>query len=226
MNTVLSILVILTSASEMSPQEPTGIWLEEFAVPYLAFKQQGLDVTIVSIKGGKAPIDPRSDPSAEDKEAWADAIAVLDNTALLSSVDAADYDAVFIPGGHGTMFDLPKSDDLTQLLNSFAQQDKVIAAVCHGPAGLVNVTTADGAPLVAGKKVTGFTNEEEAATGLAEKMPFLLESRLRELGANFIGQENWSDNVVVDGNLITGQMKSIFLLYYCIRYPFPFFRVR
>lgn len=205
MNAIHSILIIVTSFSEIAPGEPTGLWLEEFAVPYMEFKQQGFDVSVASIKGGKAPVDPRSNPSPEQKEAWGAAINALNDTLPVASIDTGKFDAVFIPGGHGTMFDLPASEDLHQLLRGFAERDKVIAAMCHGPASLVGVTLADGTPLVAGKTITSFTNEEESAAGFTDKMPFLLETRLKELGAHFVEQPNWSDHVQVDGKLITGQ---------------------
>jgi len=205
MNTMHTILIIVTSFSEMSPQEPTGIWLEEFAIPYMEFKQNGFNVEVASITGGKAPIDPRSAPSSEQLDTWQEAVSALDTTIPITSLNAQDYDAVFMPGGHGTMFDFPKSKELHNLLGKFAAQDKVIAAVCHGPASLLGVSLSDGRPLVSGKRVTSFTNAEENAAGLTKKMPFLLESRLRELGATFIEQPNWSDHVEIDGNLITGQ---------------------
>jgi putative intracellular protease/amidase len=128
----------------------------------------------------------------------------LKETQPLSSVNVANYDAVFFPGGHGTMYDLP-SPEVAQIVNQFADAQKVVAAVCHGPAALVEAKRSDGTPLVQGRKVTGFTNAEEQAVQLDQLMPFLLESRLRELGGEFVVASNWSDNVVVDGNLITGQ---------------------
>lgn len=205
MNTPKSILMIVTSSNEIAPGEPTGLWLEEFAVPYMEFKSQGFKVCVTSLYGGNAPIDPRSDPSPEQKEAWSEAIEALNDTVPVASINPSNFDAVFIPGGHGTMFDFPNSEDLHNALRGFAKQDKVIAAMCHGPASLLGVTLEDGTPLVAGKTVTSFTNKEEVEAGFAEKMPFLLESRLRELGANFVEQPNWTNHVQVDGNLITGQ---------------------
>lgn len=205
MNGIKQVLIIVTSASELSSGEATGVWLEEFAVPYLAFAGQGFNVSVASIQGGRAPIDPRSEPSSEVRIAWKPAIETLENTASLGSLDPADFDAVFLPGGHGTMIDFPESGELQSLLRGFAERDKVIAAVCHGPASLVNVTMTDGTPLVAGRVLTGFTNQEESAAGLSDSMPFLLESRLRDQGAQFIAKPEWSDHVEVDGRLITGQ---------------------
>lgn len=205
MNTVQSILMIVTSFGEIEPGEPTGLWLEELAVPYMEFRSKGFKISVASIQGGKAPIDPRSKPNPEQEEAWAEAIQALESTVSVESIEPSNFDAVFIPGGHGTMFDFPSSDDLHKALRAFAEQDKVIATMCHGPASLVGVTLADGTPLVAGKTVTSFTNEEESAAGFKEKMPFLLEDRLRALGAKFVEEPNWSNHVQVDGNLITGQ---------------------
>ena len=205
MNTVQSILMIVTSFGEIAPGEPTGLWLEELAVPYMEFRSKGFKISVASIQGGKAPIDPRSNPNPEQKEAWAEAIEALDNTVPVASIEPTNFDAVFIPGGHGTMFDFPGSEDLHKALRAFAEQDKVIATMCHGPASLVGVTLGNGTPLVAGKTVTSFTNEEETEAGFKEKMPFLLEDRLRALGANFVEEPNWSNHVQVDGNLITGQ---------------------
>ncbi len=205
MTTIHSILIIVTSFGEITPGEQTGVWLEEFAVPYVEFINRGYKVTIASIKGGKAPIDPRSKPTDEQEELWADAIKALENTSPLSSIKSSDFSAVLMPGGHGTMYDFPQSKTLGELLSKFAQQEKIIASMCHGPASLVNVKLSDGSHLVSGKTLTSFTNEEESAAGFIEKIPFLLESRLRELGAKFIVQPNWSDHVEIDGKLITGQ---------------------
>ncbi|MEE9320367.1 MAG: type 1 glutamine amidotransferase domain-containing protein [Granulosicoccus sp.] len=205
MQTSRSILIVVTSFGEIAPGELTGLWLEEFAVPYIEFRREGFQVCVASVQGGKAPVDPRSNPAPEKTKAWAEAIKSLQKTVPVASIEPADFAAVFIPGGHGTMFDFPDSVDLNRVLKGFVEQGKVIAAMCHGPASLVGVMFEDGTSLVAGRTVTGFTNEEESAAGLADKMPFLLESRLRELGANFVGKPNWSDHVQVDGNLITGQ---------------------
>jgi putative intracellular protease/amidase len=205
MNTHQSILIVVTGTNKTTAGEATGLWLEEFAVPYLEFKRQGYHVVVATIKGGAAPVDPRSLPNVGQQDTWREAIEALAKTVSLASVKTEDFAAVFVPGGHGTMFDFPQSDDLHRILRDFSEQNKVIAAMCHGPASLVGVTLADGMPLVAGKTVTSFTNEEETAAGFTEKMPFLLESRLRELGATFVGKPNWSDHVQVDDKLITGQ---------------------
>lgn len=199
-----NILIIVTNHDQIDAEHPTGLWLEEFAVPYQLFREKGYLVTVASLKGGQTPIDPRSLPDAEQSEAHTEALQALKETQPLSRVNLQNYDAVFFPGGHGTMYDLP-SPEIGQIVNHFADAKKVVAAVCHGPAALVEAKHSDGTPLVQGRKLTGFTNTEEQAVELDKMMPFLLESRLRELGAEFVGASNWSDNVVVDGNLITGQ---------------------
>ncbi|WP_297162635.1 type 1 glutamine amidotransferase domain-containing protein [Thermogemmatispora sp.] len=199
------ILMVVTGHDRIDDEHRTGIWFEEFAVPYQAFKEQGWQITVASPRGGSVPVDPRSEPKDEEAQKYAEARAQLHNTRPLAGLNAADYDAIFLPGGHGVMFDLAEDTTLHRLLADFERQGKIIAAVCHGPAGLVGARRDDGQPLVAGKTITAFTDEEERATGLDKFMPFLLETRLRELGANFVARPNWSDHVERDGRLITGQ---------------------
>ncbi|QBD81032.1 type 1 glutamine amidotransferase domain-containing protein [Ktedonosporobacter rubrisoli] len=201
------ILIVVTSHNRIDATRPTGLWFEEFATPYQQFVAQGFEINVASPRGGSVPIDPRSQPQPTEvaQKATAQALQALEKTQALSEVKASDFDAIFLPGGHGTMFDLPQNSALQQLLSDFARADKVIAAVCHGPAGLVGARLDDGTPLVAGKTLTAFTNEEEQAAELDQVMPFLLESRLRELGGNFVVKSNWTDHVERDGKLITGQ---------------------
>ncbi len=205
MSTAKAILFIITSFSDMGTGDHTGLWLEEFAIPYMEFSKRGYKITVASIKGGRVPIDPRSAPAPAQSQEWHDALSALERTVLASSVDASQFDAVFVPGGHGTMFDLPNNPDTGKLLARFASADKVVASVCHGPAIFVGAKLDDGTYFVAGKKMTGFTNQEEGAARLQSKMPFLLETRLREQGASFVAQPNWADHVEIDGKLITGQ---------------------
>jgi len=202
-----SILIVVTSHNRIDDQhETTGLWFEEFAVPYRMFTSKGYTITVASPLGGEAPIDFRSlegyNPCPENEQARA---TLRDTLQLDASFSAADYDAVFFPGGHGTMFDLPDNPEIQRLIGEFASQDKVIAAVCHGSACLVGAMLADGTALVKGRKLTAFTNSEEKAVALDTAMPFLLESRLRELGAEFVPAGDWSDNIVIDGKLVTGQ---------------------
>jgi len=199
------ILILVTSADRLPNGRPTGVWLEEFAVPYNLLVEAGYDVTVVSPRGGKVPVDPHSLDDAAKTRQWARATAELERSLPLSEVKADGFDAVFLPGGHGTMVDFPDDGELKALLGAFAAKAKVVAAVCHGPAGLVGVKNADGSPLVAGKTVTSFTDAEEDVAGLVAAVPFLLESKLREEGANFVTGPNWGDHVEVDGLLVTGQ---------------------
>lgn len=210
---VAKILFVLTShASLGTTGKPTGVWFEELAAPYWEFIDAGAEVHLASIRGGEVPVDPRSvgepgrnagpvDRFLADKTA----MAVLHATAPVAGVSADAYDAIFLPGGHGTMWDLPESRELADLLSRAWALGKVVSAVCHGPAGLVGATAGDGAPLVKGRRVAAFTDAEEAAAGLTEAVPFLLEARLRELGAEVVTAANFQPNAIRDGNLVTGQ---------------------
>lgn len=206
------ILIIATSAGKMDNGEPTGVWLEELTTPYYAFLDQGADVTLTSISGGAIPIDSRSvapegenDASVERYLKDTPTIDLVQNTKSFTEYDLKDFDAVFLPGGHGTMFDYPESASLAEVVETFAKEGKVVSAVCHGPAGLVSAKSADGEPLVKGRKVAGFTDSEEHAVGLQDAVPFLLETRLRELGADYQSIDDFQPFAVRDGNLVTGQ---------------------
>ncbi|SEU22974.1 type 1 glutamine amidotransferase domain-containing protein [Paenibacillus sp. NFR01] len=199
-----NILIVVTSASEIHSGKKTGLWLTEFAEPYVEFSKAGYAVTVASPLGGRTPIDPGSLNDELSPELLATQ-AHLENTVPLNEVTGKDYDAILLPGGHGTMFDFPDNAKLQELLRTFFEAGKIVAAVCHGPAGLVNAKLSDGRYLVEGKRITAFTDSEEHAAGLAASMPFLLESKLREAGPVFIAHPDWSDHVEIDGNLITGQ---------------------
>jgi len=198
------ILMVVTSHDEIQEGHKTGIWLSEFAEPYEIFRENGVQVVVASIKGGKAPIDPRS-LDENNRAKWQDAIRELEQTLPLSDVSAEGFDALFLPGGHGTMFDFPDNEVLKTRVREFFESNRVVAAVCHGPSGLVNVKLSSGEYLVKGKRVTSFTNEEEREVQLDSVMPFLLEDRLRENGALFEAAPKWTDHVTVDGKLVTGQ---------------------
>jgi putative intracellular protease/amidase len=207
-----NILMVVTGFSRIDEQHSTGLWLEEFAVPYLAFCTAGYGVTVASPSGGQAPIDAES--TAGDIPAqWLKAAGVLQNTQVLGDIHCQDYSAVILPGGHGPLFDLSADRHLAQLLQAFDREHKLIGAVCHGPAALVGATLADGRPLVAGRRVTAFSNEEEQTTHLSKVVPFLLETKLRGLGAAFVKDRPWAVHVVRDGNLITGQNRQSSLLF-------------
>ncbi|WP_057915269.1 type 1 glutamine amidotransferase domain-containing protein [Peribacillus muralis] len=197
------ILMVVTTADKMNEGHETGLWLSEFGEAYVEFDKLGFEITVASPLGGQAPIDERS--LQDVPQEVLDTEKHLVNTVKLDEIDASQFDAIFLAGGHGTMFDLPDNEKLQNLIRQLYETNKVVAAVCHGPAGLVGVTLSNGTPLVAGKMVTSFTDEEEKETTLDRFMPFLLETRLRELGANFIAEVNWSNHLQVDGNLITGQ---------------------
>ncbi|UOQ86078.1 type 1 glutamine amidotransferase domain-containing protein [Gracilibacillus salinarum] len=196
------VLMVVTNHTKISDQHKTGLWLEEFAVPYLVFKEKGYHIKVTSIEGGEVALDPNS---VEDKPEWKEAEAQLKHTAKVSKEDADEFDAIFLPGGHGTMFDFPENETLQYLLQQFAEGNRIIGSVCHGPAGLVNATYQDGTPIVKDKHVTSFTDSEEKEMQLDQYMPFLLESKIRENGARFFAKENWSDHAIRDGFLVTGQ---------------------
>jgi len=206
------ILMVLTSHDQLGDTgKKTGFWLEEFAAPYYALKDAGADITVVSPAGGQPPLDPKSDePDAQTDatrrfKADADAQAVLASTGRLSDVKAADFDAVFYPGGHGPLWDLAEDKDSIVLIEAMAAASKPVALVCHAPGVLRHVKAADGSPLVKGKKVTGFTNTEEEGVGLTKVVPFLVEDMLKANGGEYSKGADWQSYVVTDGKLVTGQ---------------------
>ena len=207
-----AILFVLTSHDQLGDTgQKTGFWLEEFAAPYYRLKAADVAITLASPKGGQPPLDPKSSqPDFQTNatrrfEADAAAQAELANTRRLADIDASDFDAVFYPGGHGPMWDLATDPHSIALIERFVAQNKPVAAVCHAPAALVNVKDTKGEPLAKGKRVTGFSNSEEAAVQLTEIVPFLVEDRLSELGGRYEKGADWAPYVVVDGLLITGQ---------------------
>lgn len=208
----LKVLFVLTSHDELGDTgEKTGFWVEEFAAPYYSLLDEGVSIQIATPKGGEAPIDPRSQSEANQTEATKrfnqdeTAQQRIATTAKLSEIKAADYDAVFYPGGHGPLWDLANDKTSIALIEAFNAQGKPMAFVCHAPAALKEVKGIDGEPLVKGKTVTGFTNTEEEAVQLTEVVPFLLEDMLKEKGGKYTKGDNWAVHVVRDGNLITGQ---------------------
>ncbi len=211
MSKSLSILIVATSHAVIGDTgKPTGLWLEELTTPYAIFRDAGASVAIASIKGGAVPVDPSSakgDLPASARRFLADPQTkqALAATPAINTVDISAYDAIFLPGGHGAMWDLPDSAALAARLGQADASGKVIAAVCHGPAGLVGAKRAEGSPLVRGKRVSAFTNAEEAAMGLTKAVPFLLETRLAELGAHIESGPRFEPFAVRDGKLVTGQ---------------------
>lgn len=208
----MNILFVLTSHNQLGDTgNKTGFWVEEFANPYYTLLDKGATITIATPKGGAAPIDPSSDsPDAatEDTDRYhkdADAKERIANTKVLADINPDDFDAVFYPGGHGPLWDLANDETSISLIEKFNSQQKPIAFVCHAPAALKSVKNSDGSPLVKGKKVTGFTNTEEAAVQLTDIVPFLVEDMLTENGAIYSKKEDWVAYAIQDGNLITGQ---------------------
>ena len=208
----MNVLIVLTSHSELGDTgETTGFWLEEFASPYYRLKDAGAKITLASPNGGQPPLDPKSDQPdfqtdatrrfADDPAAQAD----LANTARLSDMKEGDFDAVFYPGGHGPLWDLHNDSNSIALIEQFFAAGKPVATVCHAPAVLLKVKDKDGNSIVKGRKVTGFSNSEEAAVGLTDIVPYLLQDELVVLGGLYQKVEDWNPLAIVDGLLITGQ---------------------
>jgi putative intracellular protease/amidase len=209
---MMKVLIVLTSHDKLGDTgKKTGFWLEELAAPYYALQAAGAELTLASPKGGRPPLDPKSsEPDSQSDqtrrfEADSEAVAALASTQVLSTVKAGDFDAVFYPGGHGPLWDLAEDRDSITLIQDFLRSGKPAALVCHAPGVLRHVVNEDGSPLVAGKKVTGFTNSEEAGVGLTDVVPFLVEDTLVAQGGRYSKGEDWASYVVQDGLLITGQ---------------------
>jgi putative intracellular protease/amidase len=210
----MKILMVMTSHDTLgSTGRKTGFWLEEFCAPYYTFIDAGAMVTVASPKGGEPPLDPKSDTPEGQTDLTlrfkkdSTTQAVLTNTLKLASVKADDYDAIFYPGGHGPMWDLAEDTNSQALIEAFYNAGKPVAAVCHGPVALRHAKY-KGESIVKGKRVSAFTNEEEAEVGLTTIVPFLLEDELKRLGGLFEKVPNWQSFAIVDGRLITGQNPS------------------
>jgi len=208
----MKILMVLTSHDQLgNTGKKTGFWLEELAAPYYTFKDAGADIVLASPKGGQPPLDPKSDePSSQTdttRRFQADAVAKaqLASTVRLDAVQQQDFDTVFYAGGHGPLWDIAEDKNSIKLIESFLAAGKPVALVCHAPGALRHVTTPEGKPLVAGKKVTGFSNTEEEAVELTKIVPFLVEDELRTQGGVFSKGADSAPYVVEDGLLITGQ---------------------
>lgn len=208
----MKILMVLTSHGQLGKSgKPTGLWLDELAGPYYVFKSAKADVTLASPAGGQPPIDPRSEQPENQTEATrrfrgdADAMQALAHTQKLVDVNPDSYDAVFYPGGHGPLWDLAADDDSRRLIETMYAEGKPVAFVCHGPAALRDARGPYGLPLVRGKAVTGFSNSEEQAAGLADVVPFQVEDMLKETGGQYSKAADGQSHVVNSGNLITGQ---------------------
>jgi putative intracellular protease/amidase len=208
----MNILMVLTSHDTLGDTgEKTGFWLEEFAAPYYLLRDAGATITLASPQGGQPPLDPKSDGEDFQTAATrrfkedADAQQALAATVKLAEIKADGFDGVFYPGGHGPLWDLAEDADSKALIEAFAAADRPVAAVCHAPAVFRLTLGTDGKPLVSGRRVTAFSNSEEAAVGLTDVVPFLLEDMLAANGASYEKGDDWGSFVVVDGKLVTGQ---------------------
>ena len=207
----MRILMVLTSHDQLgNTGRKTGFWLEEFAAPYFVFRDAGVDLTLASPKGGQPPIDPKSDLSENQTPAMSrfkkdkEAQNALAQTRKLADMKSQDFDTIFYVGGHGPMWDLVDNPDSITLIESFYNSGKPVAAVCHSPAVFHRVMY-NGAPLVKGKRVTGFTNGEEASVQLTKVVPFLVEDELKRIGGLYEKAGDWESFAVVDGRVVTGQ---------------------
>ena len=210
MNAFIKVLIVVTSYNQLGDTgKPTGYYLPEVSHPYMVLEQAGFQVDIASPQGGKAPMDESSrDLSDSENKAFLsrpDLVQKIENTIPLSKVNAKDYKAIFFAGGHGTMWDFPQSADLARIAGTIYDNSGVVAAVCHGPAALVNVKLANGRYLVDGKELTSFSNAEEAAIEMTTVMPFLLETALVARGGRYTKAGLWQEKVVVSERLVTGQ---------------------
>ena len=208
----LKILIIATSHYKMGDtDEKTGVWLEELATPYYIFKEAGADVVLASPKGGAVPLDPKSQsiivvtPPAKRFIKDVEAMSVLAHSVLLSEITAGDFDGVYLPGGHGPMWDITGNTTVSQLLEEFYRANKPIGSVCHGVVALLDLQNERGEPVIKGKQITAFSNSEEESARLTKIVPFLLETKLRSLGALYSKGPDYVSHVLAEGNIITGQ---------------------
>lgn len=206
------ILMVLTSHADLGETgKKTGFWIEEFATPYYAFKDAGIDIVLASPAGSQAPIDPNSEledfqtPATTRYYADSDTQKVVANTVVLADANVEEYDAVFYPGGHGPLWDLTDDSNSIKLIESFLAANKPVATVCHAPSVLLNVKDSSGEYAIKGKEVTGFTNSEEAAVQLTDVVPFSLEDELIKRGSDYQKAADWNAFAVQDGLIISGQ---------------------
>lgn len=215
-----AVLMVLTGANTWTMKDgtphPTGFWSEEFVKPHKTFTDAGFDVSIATPQGRRPTVDPLSfalsfnnndQAEVDSQKAYLDTLSSeLDNTLALGDVDPSDFDVMFVVGGHGPMQDLAVDPHIGGLMAAIlGDSNKVLAAVCHGPAGFLSAHDADGAWLFKDRKLTGFSNEEETQSTFAGNAPWLLEDRLRLAGAQYVSESAWTPHAVTDGNLVTGQ---------------------
>lgn len=207
------VLLFVTSHDQLgNTGKQTGFHYTELAAPYLVFENAGFEVLIGSVAGGEPPYHPGTlnlDDEAvarfQASEQAKNALRHSRSAQEIIDIGPESFDAIYLCGGHGTMWDFPDNVELQQILSTMFEHGRILSAVCHGVVGLVNVRDRFGQPIVKGREITGFSNDEEEALGLVEKMPFLLETRLKGLEAKFICSQVGKACVVEDGTLITGQ---------------------
>lgn len=209
---IARVLIVTTSRSTMKDGSVTGLWAEDLATPYYALCDSGYAVALASMGGGPIPFDPRSIHGGGPQPASV-ARLLADRTAMqqvqiaarADTLEAAGFDALYLPGGHGCLWDMPNSEALGRLVAAFDAAGKPVAALCHGPAGLLNARRGNGRPLVAGRRLCAFTVAEEERLGTARSVPFLLAEKLADAGAQLSAGAEFQPHAVRDGNLITGQ---------------------
>ena len=204
------ILFVVTNHGKLGDTgKDTGYFLREVSYPYKALTEAGYEIDFVSPNGGIAPMDPISnDMEDEVNKAFVENENIMDalqHTLAPEAVDSANYVAIFYAGGHGTMWDLPDCESLAQIAITIYEKGGAISAICHGPAGLVNMKLSNGNYLIDGKRLASFTDEEEHAVELENVVPFLLASKLQERGAIHTKADNFKPHVEIDGRLVTGQ---------------------
>ncbi|MEQ8267173.1 MAG: type 1 glutamine amidotransferase domain-containing protein [Parvibaculum sp.] len=208
------IAIVVTSHGKLGDTgKETGFHYEEMTTPYYEFLDDGCEVTLASIEGGEPPADPGSLPDNEEERAESvrrflkdpKAVKALNATVPVAELKAKDFDAVYLPGGHGCMWDMPDNDALSRLVSEVYEKGGVVGAVCHGPAGLLGARLSDGSPFVKGRLINSFTDEEERKAGKDKVVPFLLETQLRGLGARFDGGKPFERHVCREGRVVTGQ---------------------
>lgn len=208
----MKILIIATSHGQLGETgRKTGVWLEELAIPYYLFKDAGAIITFASPLGGLIPLDPKSESIIVSNSTIRrfqkdlEAVSDLSHTIPLHTLNAADFDMVFLPGGHGPMWDFPENDPLRQLLEDFNRQNKIIGLVCHGAAALISLRNSQGEPFVKDRHLTAYSDSEEQVAGLTGVIPFSLESKLVAFGALYSKGPDYTTHVVTDGHIISGQ---------------------
>ena len=198
------VLFIITSRAQYEDGTPTGLWLEEASEPYHILTEDGIQVDIVSIEGGEIPLDPNSTQNDELNK-YAQFVEKIKNVPSIDEVNVIEYDAVYLPGGHGTVFDFAHNRRLANILSDFKNEGKFISSVCHGPSAFVGAKDKNGKYLVEGVTLTSFTDNEERAMGLEDKVPFLTQTALEQQGAQFITNEDFTEHIETDNQFITGQ---------------------